>query len=205
MNYPQLPFSQAAQNNQAPILEVLKSYITDGNLLEIGFGNGQHAEYMSEQLKIPWYPTDVAEHIWIIKERRRLKELSFLQAPKVLKISEVSMFEQIPMSFNYIYSANTLHIMGEKEVNTFCEEVTTMLKPEGFLFLYGPFKFSQNFTSDSNRNFDSHLKERNPLSGIRDFEMIESKLNSAGNIVLEKRYDLPANNHLLVFKKLLSK
>ena len=200
MQDPQLPFSQAAENNKNPILNVLKHYINGGELLEIGFGNGQHAEYMSEELLIPWHPSDVAEHLWIMEKRLEMTPLQYLQNPTELQVGSVPMFDQIARQFEYIYSANTLHIMGLDEVNIFCDEVTTLLKPSGILFLYGPFKFEGNFTSDSNIDFDLFLKSRNPLSGIRDFEMIDMKLRSQ-RIYFEKRYVLPANNQLLVFQK----
>lgn len=202
MNFPQLPYSKAADNNKRPILDVLRQYVFDGELLEIGFGNGQHAEYMSEELAVPWYPTDVAQNLWIMTERKRMTPLKFLQEPKELQVGSVPMHEQIQKKFDHIYSANTLHIMGAQEVSIFCDEVTNLLRPGGYLFLYGPFKYEGNFTSDSNIDFDLHLKANNPLSGIRDFEMIDMKLR-AQKIYFEKRFDLPANNNLLVFKKSL--
>lgn len=200
MTNPQLPFSQAAQNNQLPILQVLKHYITGGELLEIGHGNGQHAVFMSEDLKISWYPTDVEENLWIIEKRRELNNLEYLQAPRALRVGTIPLSEQISKNFDYIYTANTLHIMSLDEVVIFCQEVGELLKPSGFLFIYGPFKFDGSFTSDSNLDFDLFLKSNNSLSGIRDFERIETELRSK-RISFEKRYDLPANNQLLVFRK----
>ena len=135
-----------------------------------------------------------------MEKRLEMTRLQYLQNPTELQVGSVPMFDQIARQFEYIYSANTLHIMGLDEVNIFCDEVTTLLKPSGILFLYGPFKFEGNFTSDSNIDFDLFLKSRNPLSGIRDFEMIDMKLRSQ-RIYFEKRYDLPANNQLLVFQK----
>ncbi|HBL86388.1 MAG TPA: methylase, partial [Alcanivorax sp.] len=41
------PFSQAAENNKGPILDVLRDYLTaPGDLLEIGAGTGQHAVWL---------------------------------------------------------------------------------------------------------------------------------------------------------------
>lgn len=200
MTTPQLPFSQAAQNNQDPILNVIKHYVDGGELLEIGHGNGQHAVYMSEELQIPWQPTDVKENLWIVEKRKELAQLKYLKAPKELQVGSVPLKKQLAEIYTYIYTANTLHIMSLDEVVIFCQEVGELLKPSGFLFIYGPFKFDGNFTSDSNIDFDLYLKSNNPLSGIRDFERIETELRSK-RISFEKRYDLPANNHLLVFRK----
>ncbi|MGL4221854.1 MAG: DUF938 domain-containing protein, partial [Shewanella sp.] len=43
-----LPFSQACENNKAPILAVLKSAFANTiQVLEIGSGTGQHAVYFA--------------------------------------------------------------------------------------------------------------------------------------------------------------
>lgn len=200
MTQTQIPFSQAALNNQSHILHKLEHYINGGKLLEMGFGTGQHAEYMSENLDVSWTPADIQENQWIMRERIKHSELKNLQEPKVLRVGTTPMYEQIKDRFDYIYTANTLHIMSEDEVIIFCREVAELMKDGAYLFLYGPFKFHGCFTSDSNIDFDLHLKARNPLSGIRDFEVIERELRSQ-HILFEKRYDLPANNQLLVFRK----
>ena len=199
----QLPFSQAAENNTPPILEVLKLYIKPDpqkNLLEIGHGNAQHAAFMSSELKVQWYPSDMEENNWIAEARRQATQNDFLKSPLLLQVGLSSMSDQISRKFDYVYTANTLHIMSRDHAGTFCKEISTLMKNDGYLFIYGPFKFSGKYTSESNANFDGWLKERNLLSGIRDFEFICEELEKSG-ISLEKQYDLPANNQFLVFKK----
>lgn len=202
MSDSQLPFSQAAQNNQVPIMTVLKDYIKgeQAQLLEIGHGNAQHAVAMSSELKINWHPSDLKENNWILKQRRALIDNPFLHPEVELEIGRAPMDTQVNQKFDYIYTANTLHIMSLEHVMTFCREVSTVMKPDAYLFIYGPFKFDGEYTSDSNAHFNEWLKERNPLSGVRDFELVSKQLNTAG-IKLIKRHDLPANNQLLVFKK----
>ena len=50
MNTP-LPYSQACENNKAPILEKLRDvFMAPGTVLEIGTGTGQHAEHFAAAL-----------------------------------------------------------------------------------------------------------------------------------------------------------
>ncbi|HBU64811.1 MAG TPA: methylase, partial [Alcanivorax sp.] len=55
------PFSQAAENNKGPILDVLRDYLTaPGDLLEIGAGTGQHAVWLAPHFpQVLWTPTEL--------------------------------------------------------------------------------------------------------------------------------------------------
>jgi hypothetical protein len=65
--------------------------------------------------------------------------------------------------------------------------------------IYGPFNYNGAFTSDSNAQFDQWLKSRNPLSGIRDFEIVMLLATSMG-LKLVNDFAMPANNRLLVLQ-----
>jgi hypothetical protein len=53
-------FSQACENNQAPILAELQEVLVDSQcVLEIGSGTGQHAVYFAPRLpELVWQPSD---------------------------------------------------------------------------------------------------------------------------------------------------
>ena len=73
--------------------------------------------------------------------------------------------------------------------------------PQGGVFaLYGPFHYGGQPTSQSNARFDAMLRARDPSSGIRDFEHIQTLAARYGLAFLEDNA-MPANNRLLVFKK----
>lgn len=194
------PFSAASERNKLPILQVLAQYELRGTVLEIGHGTGQHGEFFVQFLDVQWQPTDVEENIWMMRERRALlgeDHVQRLLTPLPLRAQEGRTLEsQLSQRFDHGFSANTLHIMSEAEAQIFCQEVGALIKPRGHLFLYGPFCFQGEFTSESNRDFDQSLRSRGGDMGIRDFEMIEQNLK---NFRFVKRYDLPANNNLLVF------
>lgn len=195
-----LAFSQACENNKDPILNILKDYFKTGSVLEIGHGTGQHAEYFSSKLSLEWFPADVAENNQMMIDRIEAHELP-LSAPFTLRVSsEKSMKEQLGCTFTHAFTANTLHIMSEEEVEIFSREVKEIINPGGYLLVYGPFKFNGNYTTQSNEDFDQWLKDRDPKSGIKDFEKI-NKLLDQNKFDFVAKHDLPANNHILVYQK----
>lgn len=101
---------------------------------------------------------------------------------------------------DYIFSANSLHIMPAVAVSHFFRHTRYLLANSGVLCVYGPFKYEGEFTTSSNAEFDNWLKERNAASGIRDFEIVQSLAEEAGLSLLEDNA-MPANNQLLVWTK----
>ena len=69
MTSSEVPFSQAAENNKGPILQVLQQHCqAPGTLLEIGAGTGQHAAWLSAQLPhLQWQPSDVPDNLPAIR------------------------------------------------------------------------------------------------------------------------------------------
>jgi cyclopropane fatty-acyl-phospholipid synthase-like methyltransferase len=196
-----LPFSQACENNKTYIQQAISGFLTpQQTLLEIGSYTGQHAEFIGKNLNLKWQTSDILENTWILTEKAKDPNNPITGKPLIIEIGDIPLKSQVPLNYENIYTANTLHIMSAKNVEIFCSTIHSILNPAGLLFIYGPFKFDNKFTSDSNSHFDQSLKQRNPASGIRDFEMIEKSLKAANLDFIEK-FDLPANNHLLVFKK----
>ncbi|CAH9018372.1 class I SAM-dependent methyltransferase [Candidatus Nitrosacidococcus sp. I8] len=194
-------FSQACENNKQPILERLKVIFKDtGEVLEIGSGTGQHAAYFSRQLPyLTWQPSEKdIESVAILKENLSTLESSTnLYNPIILNVA------QNPWSVSTIegiFSANTLHICAWEEVQSFFQRVGEILKPNGMICIYGPFRYHNTYTSVSNEQFDTWLKSRNPKQGIRDFEAV-NKLAQIAGLSLQQDYAMPANNQLLVWQK----
>ncbi|TNF31693.1 MAG: DUF938 domain-containing protein [Deltaproteobacteria bacterium] len=194
-----LPNSPASERNKEPILEVLKTYTPLGEVLEVGHGTGQHAVYFSEYLQTLWYPADIEQNNWMMAERIKIAASDLIQPPLTFEVGLKPIGEQINRNFDSIFTANTFHIMAERHVFEFCDNLNHLLKPNGKFFLYGPFKFQGQFTSESNEMFDRQLKNNQMEMGIRDFEAIENCLKKIG-VVFLNRHDLPANNQLLVFQ-----
>lgn len=206
-----IPHSVACERNQGPILEVLSSYIkanSDSNdqrsFLEIGHGTGQHALHFAKHFKdLKYIAADQKSnhpHFQLRVEHSPI--VPNLDGPYHFHANENDIRHNLPLvQYNYIYSANTLHIMSWKEAQTLLKKIPSLLKEEGQLFLYGPFKIKDQFTSPSNASFDQSLKSRDPQMGIRDFEVVEQILKKFNLELLENR-DMPANNQLLIFQKI---
>ncbi|MFT5396365.1 MAG: hypothetical protein ACI85N_001563, partial [Gammaproteobacteria bacterium] len=104
--------------------------------------------------------------------------------------------------FDGVFTANTCHIMHWHEVVSMFEGVSRILSSGGHFMIYGPFNYNNDYTSDSNRHFDNMLIERDPGSGLRDFENLDS-LAKNNSFSLLKDVAMPANNRLLIFKSIL--
>lgn len=193
------PFSQACENNKRPILSILKRYfVKPGHVLEIGAGTGQHAVFFAEQLPhLNWQTSDIAEHLpgmqlWLDEAR-----LENILPSLILDVGE----PKWPVDeVDYIFSANTTHIMSWPEVENMFAGIGKTLKTEAYCCLYGPFNYDGQYTSSSNERFDQWLKQRNPVSGLRDFSEIQVLADKQG-LLFEADYEMPVNNRLLVWKR----
>lgn len=192
-------YSPSADRNKDPILEILRLYIDEGRLLEVGSGTGQHAVYFAKAIStVQWVTSDIKRNHSSIEEYLVEAKLKNVHGPEALKIGE----DDFPRGrFDYLFTANTLHIMPWKEVKTFIKLAGKRLRETALVFIYGPFNYEGKFTSDSNEKFNASLKEKNPDSGIRNFEDILSNMQSSG-FALINDHEMPANNRLLVFERL---
>lgn len=192
-----LPYSQACENNKAPILEKLREiFNAPGTVLEIGTGTGQHAEHFAAALPhLQWQPTDHprASHLAVA----RLEQAAL---PNVLPMLELDV-NQVPWPMpacRWAFSANTAHIMAWEEVEQMFQGVGACLQKDGAFCLYGPFKHKGGYTSESNKAFDQSLKSQALHMGIRDIEAL-SELAEAVGLQLRDDFAMPTNNELLVF------
>lgn len=192
------PFSQACENNKAPILAVLQRYLTSvDQVLEIGSGTGQHAVHFAAQLpQLIWQCSDQAEYLDGINAWLDWAQLPNTPPPLLLDVQQPWPVATVPA----IFSANTLHIMSWELVCQFIPRAASMLVHGGWLLIYGPFNYGGTYTSDSNRQFDVWLKTRDPMSGIRDQEAVNQLAQEAG-LLLQADHAMPANNRLLVWQK----
>lgn len=199
-----LPFSQACENNKAPILAELATIFTQSKqVLEIGSGSGQHGCYFARNLPhLTWQCSDLAINHQGINLRIDAEPVDNIRRPIVLDLHAPWPLTNTaePLNFDGMFTANTLHIVSWPLVQNFFVGVGEHLANDGLLCIYGPFNYQGKFTSASNANFDLWLKDRDENSGIRHFEDIVNLAEKVG-LALLADHEMPANNRLLVFKK----
>jgi len=183
------PFSEASERNREPILAILQRVFKETRkVLEIGSGTGQHAAWFSAALPhLVWQASDRAENLPGIRE--------WGVDPIELDVDG----EWPRVDADAVFTANTCHIMSWPQVERMFEGVGRLRSVRTFC-LYGPFNYGGRPTSESNARFDAMLRGRDPASGLRDFEEIET-LGSRTGLRLAEDNPMPANNRLLVFAR----
>lgn len=194
-----LPWSQAAANNAAAILEVLRArFVSPGTVVEVGAGTGQHAATFSCALpQLNWQPLDVPNHLPIINARNHHDGG---RAQPALAYDAAHLWPS-GLTADYIYTANTFHIMAEPLVVRCIEHLCQALNGAGPVVVYGPFNIDGQFTSDSNAAFHRHLQAQDPRMGIRDKEWVCEQFERY-QLALADDVAMPANNRCLVFERL---
>jgi SAM-dependent methyltransferase len=194
-----LPYSAAAERNRAPILAELHRHFADSRLvLEIGSGTGQHAVYFAAHLpQLRWQPTEHPCALDALRPRLEQEAPSNVAPALALDVTNAVW----PLArVDAVYTANTLHIMSWLAVEATFRGIGRTLASRGLLAIYGPFRYGGSHTSESNAAFDRQLRARDPLSGVRDAEAVCARAHAQGLAPIAD-HALPANNHLLVFRR----
>lgn len=189
----------ATSRNREPILSVLREEFANlGSVLEIGSGTGQHAVYFGHAMPdLVWQTSDLAENHAAIKAWLTAEGPDNVRAPIALDVTTTPALRE---HYDAVFSANTAHIMSIAAVAHMFRLVGHTLGESGVFCLYGPFNEQGKFTSESNERFDQSLRDQDPSMGIRDLEAIDA-LSSKSGLRRVRRYMMPANNMLLVFRK----
>jgi SAM-dependent methyltransferase len=194
-----LTVSEACERNKGPILAVLREELAaSGEVLEVGSGTGQHAVHFAAGLpQLRWQPSELPGNLPDLAARLRLEGGPNLRPPLALDVRD----DPWPVAaVDAVFSANTLHIMAWSAVREFFRGVGAVLVPGAVLCVYGPFRFAGRHTADSNAAFDRYLRERDPESGVRDFEALDAEAQAHG-LRFAANHSMPANNRTLVWRR----
>jgi len=108
---------------------------------------------------------------------------------------------KLSQSLQGIVSINMIHVAKWNCTVALFRESGKLLKKGQFLLLYGPFKISNNHTSQSNYLFDNSLKMQNDFWGIRNLEEVSDEAKKNG-FFQEDIIDMPANNFSIIYRKI---
>ena len=181
--------------NKNPILNIIKNHLSIADsVLEIGSGTGEHISFFASNIEgIHWQPSDLSI------SGININDLKNVSTPVQLDMLNQNWSANIKDHYNIILTINSLHIMPWQGVVNFWNGCKVLKKLEKVI-IYGPFKVNGNFKSESDIAFEKWLKSNSILSGLRDISAINDLAKQSG-FYLSKNYDMPANNHLLVFIK----
>lgn len=195
-------YAPACDRNSQVILERLQQILARSRLvLEIGSGTGQHAVFFAKGLPhLQWQPTDKGA-LTSINAWRQEAQLENLLPP--LPVDLLSLHQEHLFALpevDAIVCINTVHIMDWQGTNNIFELAGQKLPAGGVIYLYGPYRYSDRPLEQSNEKFDLWLKERDPLSGIRDFDAVNRLAELAG-FNLQEDLPMPANNRSICWQK----
>ena len=191
----------AAERNKTFITEVLRAELTEPTTrLEIASGTGQHATHIARELPhVTVLPSDAdAEAVASIAAYRDDASLDNFRAPITLDV--VSDVWAGVEGIDAMLCCNMIHIAPWSAARGLFRGAGRILPSDGLVFLYGPFKFDGRYTAESNAAFDTSLRARDPRWGVRDLAVVTALAEENG-LAEERVVDMPANNHVIVFRK----
>ncbi len=197
----------AFHRNHQPIWAVLSRFLArkSGDVLEAGSGTGQHVVYFAGlSPDITWWPSDINEpHLKSIAAWRAHAKLANIRSPLRIDLSDPAWCPEMadgrgPEHLLAVFCANVIHIAPWRVAEGLFAGSARYLRPDGRLFLYGPFKRDGKHTALSNAVFDTSLRSGNPEWGVRDIADLEQLAAGVGLKLIEM-HEMPANNLILVF------
>jgi SAM-dependent methyltransferase len=192
----------ATARNREAILAVLQRHLpSEGNVLEIASGTGEHIVHFAQASSpdLVFQPTDpdaearASIDAWVaasgVSNVRRAVELD--ASGEVWPVTAA----------DAVLCINMIHIAPWAATEGLMRGAARILPGGGVLYLYGPYRFEGRHTASSNEAFDADLRRRNPEWGVRDVEAVVAlaSLNGFQSPIIEK---MPANNVSLVYRRL---
>jgi SAM-dependent methyltransferase len=199
----------AFHRNYQPIWAVLEKFLAgkSGDVLEAGSGTGQHVVHFARHSPdIVWWPSDLnAAHLKSIAAWRSYSGLPNIRPPQPIDLSDPAWSLPAhdgggPEDLLALFCANVIHIAPWRVAEGLFAGAARYLRPDGRLFLYGPFKRDGKHTALSNAVFDTSLRERDAEWGVRDIGDVEKLADSVG-LALVETVPMPANNMILTFAR----
>ena len=198
--------AEAFHRNHAPIWSVIAPLVQGrgGDALEVGSGTGQHVvEFARRSPAVTWWPSDLdPRHLASIAAWRAHARLANLRAPLRIDLAErdwdTKMSGPPPRDLLAIICINVLHIAPWRVSGHLLAGAGRQLRPDGRLFVYGPFKVDGAHTAPSNARFDASLRAHDPEWGVRDTRDLSAIARESG-LRLAEIVTMPANNVTLAF------
>ena len=190
----------ATARNSEPLALVLAEELpTNGRVLEITSGSGEHALFMANRFPdLEWQPSDQdTAALASIEAWRAGDGPRNLMSPIEIDASA----EDWPqVSADAILCVNMIHIAPWSAARGLFAAAGRLLAEGAPLILYGPYLEEGVVTTQSNVEFDRSLKDRNPAWGLRNLSAVDDLAKDHG-FTRTARHPMPANNLTVVYRK----
>lgn len=193
----------SATRNRDAIAACLDAVLpATGNVLEIASGSGQHISWLANNYKdIEWQPSDMDEAARdSIEAWRRAHNGANLAPPLDIDVTMPDWWRSIDTDLDGMIAINMIHIAPWEATRGLMLGAGELLKPGGFLYLYGPYKIYGAHTAPSNAAFDDSLRARNRNWGVRDKDDV-ARIAAQHDLRLAELIAMPVNNFSLIFRK----
>lgn len=186
----------ATARNREPIAAVLSEVLpTEGLVLEIASGSGEHCAYFAKRFPaLAWQPSDPdPDALASIAEWTEGQE----NVGRPLMLDAAGAWPGILA--DAILCINMVHISPWAATLGLLDGAAALLPPGAPLILYGPYRQRGVETAPSNEQFELWLKDKSPEYGLRHVEDVTREA-SARQFTLERIEPMPANNLILVYR-----
>lgn len=199
----------AFHRNHGPIWAVLQKFLAgkSGDVLEAGSGTGQHVVHFAKHTPdLTWWPSDTNEsHLSSIAAWLDYAGLPNTRPALRIDLSDPAWCPAMqdgsgPGELLAVFCANVVHIAPWRVAEGLFAGAARYLRPDGRLYLYGPFKRDGKHTALSNAVFDTSLRERDAEWGVRDIGELSALADCVGLALIET-VEMPANNLVLAFAR----
>jgi hypothetical protein len=190
----------ATQRNRGPILEVLMRLLpSDGTVLEIASGTGEHAAWFAQNLRpLVWQPSDADPGMRAsIDAHARAQGVRTIQPAVELDVRRTPWPVERAEA---VVCINLIHIAPWAAAEGLFEGAAGVLPAGAPLVLYGPFKRAGRHTAESNARFDASLRASDPAWGVRDLDDVDALARSHG-FSPQKVVEMPANNLAVAYAR----
>lgn len=200
MNVDHRLFAPAAARNAPYIVEALRPLMpANAQVLEIASGTGEHGCLFAQTWPSAAFTLSDPQ-----PEARR----SIAAWAHHLKLTNVAVCEvdvtheaRWPSApIDLVVCVNMIHIAPWEACVALMAGASRVLKDNGCLFLYGPFRIAGKHTAPSNAEFDAALRAQDPAWGVRDLQAVASCAAKVG-FTQHSAIDMPANNMVVSFKR----
>ncbi len=198
-----LHFAATERNRDAIAAVLAKVLPSNGRVLEIASGSGEHAVAFQKLFpKLIWHTSDIdSRHLRSINAWIHCEQLEQTMPPP-LKINVNARPWQLPDVLTDhlcgVICINMIHISPWNCCESLIQEAAQLLGDFAPLILYGPYKRNGLHASESNARFDDYLRRQDPSWGVRELEHVERLAVSSG-LLLNEVIEMPANNLSLIF------